>query len=89
LFKEGLWAPLDLVYFTDPAKGAEWLTAQPGVYPAEAKDAIVDYEFNHSPYQPPGYWLKNINRISEEAVNPALDQVWEGRLTAQQGRISP
>jgi multiple sugar transport system substrate-binding protein len=85
LFKEGLWAPLDRVYFTDPAKEAEWLTAQPGVYPPEAKDAIVDYELNHSPYQPPEYWLKNINRITEEAITPALDQVWEGRLTAQQG----
>jgi len=85
LFKEGLWAPLDLVYYTDPAKEAEWLTAQPGVYPTEAKDAIVDYELHHAPYQPPEYWLKNINRISDEAVTPALDQVWDGRLTAQQG----
>ncbi len=33
-------------------------------YPPEAKDAIVDCELNHSPYQPE-YWLKNINRISE------------------------
>ncbi len=85
LFKEGLWAPLDLVYYTDPAKEAEWLTAKPGVYPPEAKTAVVDYTLNNAPFQPPAYWLKNINRITDDAVTPALDQVWAGTLSAQQG----
>ena len=85
LFKEGLWAPLDRVYFTDPARKAEWLSAKPGFYPPEAEDAIVDYTLHHAPNQPPAYWLKNINRITDDAVTPALDQVWAGTLTAQQG----
>jgi multiple sugar transport system substrate-binding protein len=84
LFKEGLWAPHEKEYFTDPAKIASWLTAQKGVYPPESIDAIVEYELNHTPNQPPVYWLKNINRITDEAVTPAIDQLWNGTKTAQE-----
>ena len=85
LFKEGLWAPLDLIYYTDPARKAEWLTAKAGVFPPEAQQTVVEYTLNNAPFQPPAYWLRNINRITDDAVTPALDQVWAGTLTAQQG----
>jgi len=83
LFKAGLWAPHEKEYFTDPAKIASWIDGQPGVYPPEARDAIVDYELNHTPYQPPVYWLKNVNRITDEAVTPAIDQIWNGTKSAK------
>lgn len=84
LFKEGLWAPLELSYFTDEAKIASWLTAQPGVYPAEARDAIVNYTLNNAPNQPPAYWLRNFGEINTKAIEPALQQLWAGTITAQQ-----
>jgi multiple sugar transport system substrate-binding protein len=84
LFKQGLWAPLEKSYFTDPGQIASWLTADPGVYPPESISAIVDYTVNHAPNQPPAYWLKNYGQIDAEAIGPALDQLWSGKLTAQQ-----
>ncbi len=84
LFASGLWAPLERAYFTDEDKIASWLDAQPGVYPAEARTAIVDYELNYSPDQPPAYWLRNFGQINSEAVEPALQQLWEGKITAQE-----
>ncbi|MBV9672252.1 MAG: extracellular solute-binding protein, partial [Verrucomicrobia bacterium] len=84
LFKDGLWAPLQKRYFTDPKLLASWLDAKPGVYPRESKDVIVDYTLNHVAPQPPVYWLKNVQQIMNEAVTPALDEIWNGKLNAQQ-----
>ena len=84
LFAKGLWMPLQLEYYTDPAKTAEWLDAIPGVYPPEARDVLVDYTLNHTIRQPPGYWLKNQTQIFSEAVNPAIGLIWSGEATAQE-----
>lgn len=84
LFSGGLWSPLEKSYFSDPAKTAEWLEGQPGVYPPEAKDVLVDYTLNDAPYQPPAYWLKNAGQIFSEAIDPALDLLWSGEATAQE-----
>jgi multiple sugar transport system substrate-binding protein len=83
LFKTGLWAPLEKRYFTDPAKISSWLDGQPGVYPPEAHDVIIDYTLNHAAPPPPMYWLRNIDRITNEALNPALDELWTGKAKAQ------
>jgi hypothetical protein len=29
------------------------------------------------------YWLRNIDQIMNEAVNPALDELWTGKAKAQ------
>ncbi len=84
LFKGGLWSPLEERYFTDPEKTAEWLEGEPGVYPPEAKDVLVDYTLDYASYQPPAYWLKNVGQIFSEAINPAMDLLWNGTLTAQE-----
>jgi multiple sugar transport system substrate-binding protein len=83
LFKEGLWAPLEKSYFTDPALMKEWLDAKPGVYPPESRDVIVDYSLHHAAPPPPQYWLRNIDRIMNEAITPAMDQLWSGKVDAQ------
>ncbi|HEY0790210.1 MAG TPA: sugar ABC transporter substrate-binding protein [Chthoniobacterales bacterium] len=83
LFKEGLWAPLEKRYYTDPALLASWLQGKAGVYPAEARDVVVDYTLNHAAPQPPVYWLKNIQQIMDEAVTPAVDLIWSGKTSAQ------
>ncbi len=84
LFKGGLWSPLEERYFTDPEKTAEWLEGEEGVYPPEAKDVLVDYTLGYASYQPPAYWLKNVGQIFSEAIDPAMDLLWNGELTAQE-----
>lgn len=83
LFRKGLWMPLQKAYYTEPEKTAEWLDGQEGVYPPEARDVLIDYTLNYTPYQPPAYWLKNYGQIENEALTPAFEQLWNGSLTAQ------
>ncbi len=83
LFEKGLWMPLQESYYKDPKKTAEWLDGQEGVYPPEARDVLVDYTLNGTPKQPPAYWLKNFGQIESDALTPALEQLWNGSLTAQ------
>ena len=84
LYAKGLWMPLQLEYYTDPAKTAEWLDAIPGVYPPEARGVLIDYTLNNTPRQPPAYWLKNQSQIFSEAINPAITKLWAGEATAQE-----
>jgi multiple sugar transport system substrate-binding protein len=83
LFREGLWAPLEKRYFTDPEFTKQWLQGKPGVYPPEAQTVLVDYSLHHAGPPPPMYWLRNIDRIMNEAVIPAMDQLWSGKVKAQ------
>jgi len=84
LYKKGLWMPIQQDYYTDPAKIAAWLDAEEGVFPPESRDVFIDYALNNAPLQPPGYWLKNLNQIQNDAVTPALDLIWTGEKTAQE-----
>jgi multiple sugar transport system substrate-binding protein len=84
LFTGGLWSPLEERYFTDPEYTAIWLEGQPGVYPPEAREVLVDYTLNNAPYQPAAYWLRNIGQINSEAINPAMSLIWTGQATAQE-----
>ena len=59
LFSNGLWMPLHVEDYTDPARISQWLNGRPGVYPIEAWSVLVDYTLNHTPRQAPVYWLRN------------------------------
>lgn len=83
LFEKGLWMPLQEAYYTDPEKTAAWLEGEEGVYPSEARDVLVDYTLNYTPIQPPVYWLKNYGQIESEALVPAFELLWSGKLDAQ------
>lgn len=84
LFKSGLWAPLELEYFTSEEGLSKWVTAPDGEYPPEALDAIVDYSLNYTGEQVPAYQIRNIGTIMNEAVNPAISKMLEGSATAQE-----
>ena len=84
LYAKGLWMPLQLSYYTDPAKTAEWLDAIEGVYPPEARDVLIDYTLNNTPIQPVQYWLKNSAQIFSEAIDPAIGALWSNEMTAQE-----
>ena len=61
LFGNGLWMPLYIEDYTDPARISQWLNSKPGVYPAEARSVLVDYIINHTPRQYPMYWLRKMH----------------------------
>lgn len=84
LFKSGLWAPHEQAYFTDPALLDTWVTAEGSAYPPEAMDAIVDYTLNYTPEQSPVYWVQNIGQILSEAVDPNIQNMMNGKVTAQE-----
>jgi multiple sugar transport system substrate-binding protein len=84
LYAKGLWMPLQLSYYTDPAKTAAWLDAIEGVYPPEARDVLIDYTLNNTPHQPVQYWLKNAGQIFSEAIDPAIGALWANEMTAQE-----
>ncbi|GLQ56198.1 ABC transporter substrate-binding protein [Devosia nitrariae] len=84
LFKSGLWAPLELTYFTTQEGLDKWVTSPEGEYPPEALDAIVDYSLNHTGEQVPPYQLRNIGQIFNDAVNPAITKMLDGTVSAQE-----
>ncbi len=84
LFKDGLWLPSQLRYYTDPKWRSRWLEGKKGVYPPNSKETIADYTLHNVPLQPPEYWLKNQVAIADNAVTPAMDLLWGNKATAQQ-----
>lgn len=84
LFKSGLWAPMELSYFTEPDKLATWVQAPDGAYPPEAMGAVVDYTLHHTPVQSPPYWLQNAGQILSEALDPNIQAMLNGEMTAQE-----
>jgi multiple sugar transport system substrate-binding protein len=75
LYKNGLWMPLELKYYTDPEAMKSWLTE--GVHPPEYKTAVVDYALNNATTAI-GQRLKNMDNISE-VLTPALQRVEGGK----------
>ncbi len=84
LFKKGLWMPLQLEYYTDPAKQAEWLEGEEGVYPPEAKTVLGDYVLNHATVRPPDNYLRNATQLFSDVVDPTFDKLWNNKGTAQE-----
>ncbi len=76
LFKKGLWMPLQLEYYTNPEKQAEWLEGQEGVYPPEAKTVLGDYVLNNATVRPPDTYLKNSTQLFSDVVDPTFDTFW-------------
>ena len=84
LFRKGLWMPLQLEYYTDPAKQAEWLEGEEGVYPPEAKTVLGEYVLNNATVRPPDTYLKNAVQLFSDVVDPTFDTFWNNpEATAQ------
>ena len=84
LFRRGLWMPLQLEYYTDPEKQAEWLEGEEGVYPPEAKTVLGEYVLNNATVRPPETYLRNSAQLFSEIVDPTFDTFWnDPEATAQ------
>jgi multiple sugar transport system substrate-binding protein len=79
LYARGLWMPLELTYYTDPARISAWLSNP--AHPPEAGQALVEYTLCCA-VQAPHFFVKNMGQITTEVIEPALDRVWNNRATA-------
>ncbi|WP_157180841.1 ABC transporter substrate-binding protein [Actinopolymorpha alba] len=80
LFKNGLWMPLEMKYYTDPAAVDSWIKND--VHPPEYKTAVVDYTVNHATTAF-GQRLKNMDKIGN-VLTPALQQIETGKQPAKE-----
>ena len=76
LYARGLWMPALQRYYADDASIALWLN--PDVYPAEARQVLIDYPLKYAANQAPIYWLKNLNRLNIEVVFPSFEALFAG-----------
>jgi len=79
-FDSGVWMPTELSWYTDPELIAKW-TRTP-VHPPEYKTAVIDYALEYT-YPTPWFFLPTYSRLGE-VLNPGLDPVWLGEMTAQE-----
>lgn len=84
LFTAGLWMPPYQRYYTDPQWTKKWIEGQKGVYPPEAKNLFTKEYILDDSVQTIDHWVKNFTVISDKALNPSYDKLWNGKATAQE-----
>ena len=80
LYTSGLWMPTKASWYNDPADLAKWINNP--AHPAEYKAAVVDSMKVATTI--PEVRVKNYTQIINECVNPQLDRVWLGEITAKE-----
>lgn len=80
LYASGLWMPTKASWYTDPADLRKW-TDNP-VHPPEFKPAVLDSMKIAEAI--PEVRVKNYTQIINECVNPQLDRVWLGEISAKE-----
>ncbi len=80
LYSSGLWMPTKASWYSDPSDLAKW-TDNP-VHPPEYRTAVIDSMKIAETI--PEARVKNYTQIVNECVNPQLDRVWLGEITAQE-----
>ncbi len=79
LYASGLWMPTKASWYSDPAELKKW-TAN-AAHPAEYKAAVLDSMKVAQTI--PEAAVKNYTQIVNECVNPQLDLVWLGEISAK------
>ncbi|GGH15022.1 ABC transporter substrate-binding protein [Paenibacillus segetis] len=79
-FDSGVWMPTELSWYTDPELIKKWTAT--AVHPPEYKTAVIDYALKAT-YPTPWFFLPTYSRLGE-VLNPGLDPVWLGEMTAQE-----
>jgi multiple sugar transport system substrate-binding protein len=79
LFARGLWMPLQKVYYTEPEMMAHWLDNP--VHPIEMQKVFTEYILNYSTPLP-SYYLRNYAEVLGQAVQPAIERMWNHEATA-------
>ena len=79
LFKTGNLMPIQKAWLTQSDLLSKWTGN--AAHPAEYKDSVINSLLNYSVPSPTGK-IKNFNKIMD-VVNPALDNVWLGKTSAE------
>lgn len=79
LYARGLWMPLQRAYYTEPDKIAAWLDNP--AHPPGSQTALVEYTLC-CVERAPHYYVKNFGRITTDVIQPAVDRVWSGEVSA-------
>jgi multiple sugar transport system substrate-binding protein len=79
LYSSGLWMPTKASWYSAPADLAKWTANK--VHPAEFKGAVLDSMKVAEAI--PEVRVKNYPQIINECVNPQLDRVWLGEISAK------
>ena len=77
----GLWMPNEKRWYTDPALLKEWIGNDN--HPQEYQTAVVDYAQKYVTKPMPIYRVPGWSAMWQ-LINPALEQVWLGKQTADQ-----
>ncbi len=80
LYTSGLWMPTKASWYNDPKDLEKWTTN--AVHPKEFKQAVLDSMKVAQVI--PETLVKNYTQIINECVNPQLDRVWLGEITAKE-----
>jgi multiple sugar transport system substrate-binding protein len=80
LYTSGLWMPTKASWYSDAADLAKW--TKNAAHPAEYKAAVLDSMKVAETI--PEVRVKNYTQIVNECVNPQLDRVWLGEITAKE-----
>jgi len=80
LYTSGLWMPTKASWYNDAADLNKWL--QNPVHPPEFRTAVLASMKIADPI--PEVRVKNYTQIVNECVNPQLDRVWLGEISAQE-----
>lgn len=80
LFQNGLWMPMEKVYYEDEKLMKEWIDNE--AHPAEYQEAVIDF-FMKAQHRAPTYTLKNWGKIYEK-LSAELDNVWLGNNSAEE-----
>ncbi len=82
----GLWLPQLKSWYTDPEKIALWAEEGTPGRPVGFQDAVMRSTFEHAAPAPEN----NVNNFAEQEpiINAALDNVWNGEMTAQEAMDS-
>ncbi|GGD46878.1 ABC transporter substrate-binding protein [Paenibacillus nasutitermitis] len=78
LIENGLWMPNEEEWYKDEQLIKKWMDNP--VHPPEYKTAVIDYGLNHTAQNPSYYW-EDMEAFT--IINPALDQLWQGKKTAE------
>ncbi len=79
LYTSGLWMPTKASWYSDPIDLKKWIDNP--VHPPEFKAAVLDSMKIAQPI--PEVRVKNYTQIINECVNPQLDRVWLGEVSAK------
>jgi len=82
LITSGLWMPAMKDWYTDAAKLSGWAEGNAG-HPAGFKENAVGNMLNGHGHPTPTSYVIDFNKIMDK-VNPALDKVWLGEMSAEE-----